>query len=151
MTAPTDGPLADSPPADTPLADGSWIGARLKRPDGPAKLTGSAPYAADLAPPGLLHVRLVLSPYARARIVGIDAAEALTIPGVVAVVTASDLAPYVKADPTSRARCLLAEGSHAPDVVSARSFARAVARGDTSGAAQDDRRVLAAGVASGPL
>ncbi len=97
-------------PADNSSASGSLIGARLKRPDGPAKLTGSAPYAADLAMPGLLHVRLVLSPHAHARIVGIDAAEALALPGVVAVVTAADLAPYVKSAATSRARCLLTDG-----------------------------------------
>lgn len=88
----------------------SYIGARLTRPDGPAKLTGEARYAADLAPAGLLHVRLVLSPHAHARIVFVDADAALATPGVVAVVTAADLAPYVKSPPSSRARCLLADG-----------------------------------------
>jgi CO/xanthine dehydrogenase Mo-binding subunit len=97
-------------PADGPRADDSLIGARLKRPDGPAKLTGSAAYAADLVMPAMLHVRLLLSPHAHARIVAIDASEVLAVPGVVAVVTAADLAPYVKAAPTSRARCLLADG-----------------------------------------
>src|SRR5689334_7931093 len=88
----------------------SLIGARLKRPDGPPKLQGSAPYAADLALPGLLQVRLVLSPYAHARIGAVDPSAALALPGVVAVVTAADLAPLVKSGPESRARCLLADG-----------------------------------------
>jgi CO/xanthine dehydrogenase Mo-binding subunit len=89
---------------------GSYIGARLKRPDAPPKLTGEARYAADLSLPGMLHVRLVLSPHAHARILSIDAEAALELPGVVAVVTARELAPHVKCPPTSRARCLLANG-----------------------------------------
>src|SRR4051794_41005687 len=93
----------DSPPD-------SYIGARLTRPDGPAKVTGEARYAADLSLPGALHVRLVLSPYAHARIVNVEAQAALAIPGVVAVLTAADLAPFVKSPASSRARCLLAEG-----------------------------------------
>ena len=94
----------------TASTEGSLIGARLKRPDGPPKLMGAAPYAADLVLPGLLHVRLVLSPYAHARITSVDVSEALESHGVVAVVTAADLAPFVKAGPESRARCLLADG-----------------------------------------
>lgn len=93
----------------TAPAHGSLIGARLKRPDGPPKLQGVAPYAADLALPGLLHVRLVLSPYAHARIGTVDASAAMALPGVVAVVTAPDLALLVKSGPESRARCLLAD------------------------------------------
>ncbi|MFN8634243.1 MAG: xanthine dehydrogenase family protein molybdopterin-binding subunit [Chloroflexota bacterium] len=90
--------------------DGSYIGARLTRPDGPAKLAGEARYAADLSLPGMLHVRLLLSPYAHARIVGVRTEAARELPGVVAVLTAADLAPYVKVAPTSRARCLMADG-----------------------------------------
>ena len=89
----------------------SYIGARLKRPDAPAKLTGEALFAADLSLPGMLHVRLVLSPYAHARVITVNAAAALKVPGVVAVVTAADLAALVKVPPASRARCLLAEGT----------------------------------------
>ena len=40
---------------------------------------------------GLLHARLVPSLYAHSRIRGIDASEALALPGVVAVLTAADL------------------------------------------------------------
>jgi len=87
----------------------SNIGARLKRPDGPPKLTGEARYAADLSLPAMLHVRLVLSPHAHARILWVNVTAALEVPGVVAVVTARDLAPHVKSPPSSRARCLLAE------------------------------------------
>ena len=41
-------------PDETP---GSYIGARLRRPDGPPKVTGEAQYAADLSLPGMLYVR----------------------------------------------------------------------------------------------
>lgn len=96
--------------AATPTPPDSYIGARLKRPDGPAKLTGDALYAADYALPGLVHVRLLLSPYAHARVLSVNGDAARNVPGVVAVLTAADLAPLVKSPPTSRARCLLADG-----------------------------------------
>jgi CO/xanthine dehydrogenase Mo-binding subunit len=88
----------------------SYIGARLRRPDGPPKLTGEAQYAGDMSLPGLLHVRLLLSPYAHARIVSLDATAAQAVSGVVAVVSGADLAPHVKCPPSSRARSLLATG-----------------------------------------
>ncbi|MGE3268541.1 MAG: xanthine dehydrogenase family protein molybdopterin-binding subunit, partial [Chloroflexota bacterium] len=96
--------------AATPESPVSYIGARLKRPDGPPKLTGEAQYAADLSLPGMAHVRLVLSPYAHARILSVNADEARKVSGVLAVVTAADLAAHVKSPPLSRARCLLADG-----------------------------------------
>ncbi|MCS7007788.1 MAG: xanthine dehydrogenase family protein molybdopterin-binding subunit, partial [Gaiellaceae bacterium] len=46
---------------------------------------------ADRALPGLLHARLVLASDAHALLRGVDAEEALTVPGVVAVLTARDL------------------------------------------------------------
>src|SRR5437764_15497246 len=67
------------------------IGRPTPRADAPAKLTGQERYASDLALPGLLHARPVLSVYAHARLVGIDAEAARRAPGVVAVLTAADL------------------------------------------------------------
>ena len=96
--------------ATTPHSPDSYIGARLKRPDGPAKLTGDARFAADLSLPGLVHVRLLLSPYAHARILSVNGDAARKVPGVVDVLTAADLAPLVKSPPLSHARCLLADG-----------------------------------------
>ena len=86
----------------------SVLGRRVKRVDGPEKVTGQARFGADLSPPGLFHARLVVSPHAHARILSIDASRALELPGVVAVATAGDLAPHVKGAPTSRAKELLA-------------------------------------------
>lgn len=59
--------------------------------EGLEKITGSAKYAGDLSLPGMLHACLVLSPYAHARIVSIDADAARAAPGIVAVLTAEDL------------------------------------------------------------
>jgi carbon-monoxide dehydrogenase large subunit len=57
-------------------------------------LTGYGRYLDDIEIPGALHVCFVRSPHAHARIVSIDASDALTMPGVVAVVTGRDLAQW---------------------------------------------------------
>ena len=54
-------------------------------------VVGRGRYAADVQLPGLLHVAIVASPYASARIVAIDASAALAMPGVHAVVTGEEL------------------------------------------------------------
>ena len=59
-------------------------------PDSEAVVTGAARYTLDTAPPGLLHMRLLRSPHAHARIVSIDRRAALALPGVVAVFTHED-------------------------------------------------------------
>ena len=53
-------------------------------------------YVDDLRLPAMVHVAFVRSIHAHARIRGIEKAAALAQPGVVAVVTAADLAPLVK-------------------------------------------------------
>lgn len=58
---------------------------------------GQGRYAADIALPGLLHVAIVSSPYASARIVGINTAAALALPGVHAVLTGDTLQPKIDA------------------------------------------------------
>ena len=68
------------------------IGQRLLRREDPALLTGEARYTNDLAVPGALHMAVVRSPYAHARIISIDTSAAREIPGVVAVYTGEDLA-----------------------------------------------------------
>jgi xanthine dehydrogenase large subunit len=69
-------------------------------------VTGAARFIDDLPePPGLLHCKLVTSPHAHARLLGIDAAAALAMPGVAAVLSASDIpgvndiAPIFKGEP----------------------------------------------------
>src|SRR4051812_26502055 len=67
------------------------VGQRMKRQDAPQKLNGQERFTGDLRFPGQLYARPVTSPYAHARIRGIDKSAALAVPGVVAVLGAHDL------------------------------------------------------------
>ena len=69
-----------------------YIGERVKRREDVRLITGQGQYIDDLRLPGLLHLKLVRSPHAHARIVSVNTQRAVTLPGVVAVYTAADLA-----------------------------------------------------------
>ena len=72
------------------VAAGS-AGCSAPAPAGTAVVTGAARYTLDEPPPpGLLHMVLVRSPHAHARVVRVDASAALRLPGVHAVLTADD-------------------------------------------------------------
>ena len=75
--------------AEEPAA-GEAVGRNLPAPAGPQVVTGTARYTFDLAVEGLLHLKLLRSPHPHARIRSIDTAEALRVPGVVAVLTHHD-------------------------------------------------------------
>ena len=68
-----------------------YIGASPKRLEDRVLLLGRGQYAADLKAPGQLHMRVVRSSVAHAKILGVDAAEARRHPGVVAVWTYDDV------------------------------------------------------------
>ena len=68
-----------------------FIGKNTPLLEGRPKVMGALRYCADLERPGMLHARLVTSPHAHARLLGIDRSGALEIPGVTAVLTADDL------------------------------------------------------------
>ncbi|MCB9379222.1 MAG: molybdopterin-dependent oxidoreductase [Acidimicrobiaceae bacterium] len=68
------------------------LGSRLLRREDPALLTGEAKYTNDLNVPGALHLAMVRSPYAHARITSVDLSAALAVPGVVAAYSGADLA-----------------------------------------------------------
>ncbi|MFM8264685.1 MAG: xanthine dehydrogenase family protein molybdopterin-binding subunit, partial [Acidimicrobiia bacterium] len=69
----------------------SVLGTRMLRREDPALLTGEAKYTNDLAIPSALHLAVLRSPYAHARIRSIDTSDAASMPGVVAVYTGRDL------------------------------------------------------------
>ncbi|SOD92577.1 xanthine dehydrogenase molybdopterin binding subunit [Caenispirillum bisanense] len=74
-------------------------------------VTGEARYVDDLPEPrGCLHVALVTSRWAHARLTGIDAAAALALPGVRAVVTAADIPGPNDIGPIVPGEPLLADG-----------------------------------------
>jgi len=68
------------------------IGQPTIRADGPEKVTGKALYSADVPLAGCLWGKVLRSPFAHARIVGIDTSKAKAVPGVFAVLTGKDMA-----------------------------------------------------------
>ncbi|MBP9034136.1 MAG: xanthine dehydrogenase family protein molybdopterin-binding subunit, partial [Pseudomonadales bacterium] len=77
------------------------IGTRPPRPDGIDKVTGRARYGADFTLPGMVWGRVLRSPHAHARILGIDTNAALALPGVLAVVSAADFLAAPQGDVAS--------------------------------------------------
>ena len=75
----------------TPTTGRPFIGRAMKRVEDPRLLRGAATYVDDIRLPGLLHVAIVRSPYAHARVERIDTAAARALPGVVAVLTGADI------------------------------------------------------------
>src|SRR5438445_2155384 len=67
------------------------VGHSVRRKEDPRFLRGRGNYIDDLKLPGMLYMDIVRSPYAHAKLLSIDASEALKVPGVAAVVTGKDL------------------------------------------------------------
>ncbi len=75
--------------APTPQAE---IGkARLRKEDRHL-ITGRSRFTDNMVLPGMLHLAMVRSPYAHARITAVDVAAAKSSPGVMAVLTGADVA-----------------------------------------------------------
>ena len=68
----------------------SLIGAPVKRVEDPRLITGAARFLDDVRLTGLAHVAVLRSPYAHARIRGIDTSAAAAAPGVLGVYTGKD-------------------------------------------------------------
>lgn len=66
-----------------------------------AKVTGAARYTADHHPDEMLYAVLVGAPVAAGRLRGVDTAAAVELPGVRAVLTASDLPDFPQLSPPS--------------------------------------------------
>ncbi|RPK38463.1 Xanthine dehydrogenase molybdenum-binding subunit [Streptomyces sp. ADI92-24] len=69
---------------------GAAVGRNLPAPAGPQVVTGTARYTFDIDVPGLLHMKLLRSPHAHARITGVDTSAAVRVPGVHLVLTHHD-------------------------------------------------------------
>jgi CO/xanthine dehydrogenase Mo-binding subunit len=76
-----------------------YVGGGVPRKEDPALVTGRANWTDNIKLPGMLHVTLLRSPYAHAKITNIDVSEAKEQPGVVAVFTGDDLAPEYDKNP----------------------------------------------------
>ena len=67
------------------------VGDRAFRTDVREKVLGTGEYCDDVEMEGMVHGSAIRSQYPRARILNIDASEALAMPGVLAVLTADDV------------------------------------------------------------
>lgn len=82
-------------PANALLEDeakeGDFIGKNVRRIDTPSKVSGRLKYAGDMTMPDMLHVQVLRSPQAHARIVSIDTSAAEAMDGVQGVITCADV------------------------------------------------------------
>ena len=85
------GDLPVSALLETDTADGEVIGKSVRRIDAPSKVSGRLKYAGDMTMPGMLHVQVLRSPHAHARIVSIDTSAAEAMDGVEGVITSADV------------------------------------------------------------
>jgi len=87
---------AQPPPVPTPDPRYAWpenpvlLSTRVKRLDGPDKVTGRARYTYDINRPGMIYGRMVRSPYPHAKVVSMDLSAAQKAPGVKAVLAWKD-------------------------------------------------------------
>src|SRR5688500_17722971 len=72
-----------------------YIGAAVKRVEDPTLLAGKGCYVDDIQLPGMLHMALLRSPYAKTRITSIDTSAARAVPGVEAVLTGEDVPAHI--------------------------------------------------------
>ena len=70
------------------------MGHSVRRKEDPRFIRGKGSYVDDFKLPGMLHLDIVRSPMAHARIVNINTEKALAVPGVLAVLTGKDLEQY---------------------------------------------------------
>ena len=67
------------------------IGKAVRRIDAPSKVSGRLRYAADMTMSGMLHVQVLRSPHAHARIIAVDTSAAEAMEGVEGVITCADV------------------------------------------------------------
>ncbi|MGB3491753.1 MAG: molybdopterin cofactor-binding domain-containing protein [Elainellaceae cyanobacterium] len=89
----------------------SPVGQSVPKQDGPDIVTGNPVYTADWSPVGLLHLQVVRSPHAHARIRAIDTSKAEALEGVHAVFTHANIDPKL----TQRAYSTAGHGAPVPD------------------------------------
>jgi carbon-monoxide dehydrogenase large subunit len=70
------------------------LGHSVKRKEDERFIRGKGNYVDDITLPGMLHMELLRSPFAHARIVSVDTSRAEALPGVVAVVTGELMAQH---------------------------------------------------------
>ncbi len=74
------------------------VGNSVPRPDAYEKVTGGKGFPVNVTLPGMLHAKILRSPYPHARILNIDTSRAERLPGVKAALTPKDV-PQIKFTP----------------------------------------------------
>src|SRR5437868_11638136 len=77
------------------------VGAKVRRREDPRLIRGLGQYVDDINLPNTLHVAILRSPHAHARIKSIETDAARRHPGVVAVVTGAEIKDQIGTLPTS--------------------------------------------------
>ena len=91
-----------------------YIGSPVERVEDRRFLRGKGTYVADLSRPGLLHAAILRSSVAHGRIRSIDAAAALALPGVHAVISAAQIGSPVPRIPIRLQPLPVLEPYHQP-------------------------------------
>jgi aerobic carbon-monoxide dehydrogenase large subunit len=68
-----------------------WIGVSVPRREDARLLRGEGRFVDDIDSPGMLHMAVARCPYPHARLEGIDVSDAIAMPGVVSVLTGSEV------------------------------------------------------------
>jgi len=74
--------------------EGHVVGRRIVQPEAVTKATGTVRYVSDLSFPGMLHGKVLRSPYPHARVLRVDKRKAEALPGVAVVLGPDDVAGY---------------------------------------------------------
>lgn len=90
----------------------TYVGRSVPLLDGEQIVTGQARFVADLIVPGTLHLAVVRSPHAHARITGVDVTAAAAHPGVALTITGDEAARHVRQIP-HRVDPAISGGRHA--------------------------------------
>lgn len=72
--------------------NGNWVGKPLRRKEEARLVRGKGKFVDDIKPDRCLHLRLVRSPFAHARINRVDVSAAQALPGVVCTLTGEEVA-----------------------------------------------------------
>src|SRR5688572_25644047 len=87
----SEGGPADVYPTPPPASERKVVGHSVPRLEDLPLVTGQGRYVGDINFPHQLHMRIVRSAYAHAKLISVDASAALALPGVVAVWTSEDI------------------------------------------------------------
>ena len=86
------GQIEDHPEAMSSPYAGGELGRGRRRKEDAKLVTGQTNWTDNIALPGLLHMAVLRSPMAHAKVLSVDVSAALEMPGVIAAFSGADLA-----------------------------------------------------------